>query len=107
MTRKPTREQQEQFSKNQIKISRAINQGSARPSEIKKITGLSYATIRKHLKNFPKLKALIIRKVGKYGNLTLPKFWIEQIERKTGKPLREVIVETNDKLIIHPYQREI
>jgi hypothetical protein len=50
MTRKPTESQQKQFLKNKADILKILGQTSSAPSEIKKKTGLSYATIRKHLK---------------------------------------------------------
>lgn len=48
--REPTESQQKEFLKNQANILTVINKAPSTPSEIKKKTLLSYATIRKHTK---------------------------------------------------------
>jgi len=47
----------------------------------------------------------IIRKIIQVGTskaVSLPKSWLELIERETGKPVKEVAVEVNGVLIIKP-----
>lgn len=47
----------------------------------------------------------IIRKVTTVGaarGITLPKSWIDYIERKTGEKLTEVLLEINDVLKVIP-----
>ena len=45
----------------------------------------------------------IIRKVYKHGNskaISIPKSWLDLIEREWGKPVREVAMEINDHIMI-------
>jgi len=47
----------------------------------------------------------IIRKVTTVGGakgITLPKSWLEWIERETGRPLREVALEIDRNITIIP-----
>jgi len=47
----------------------------------------------------------IIRKVLQHGNsraVSLPKSWLDLIERETGKTIKEVTVEVNGVLTIQP-----
>jgi len=47
----------------------------------------------------------IIRKIIQVGTskaVSLPKSWLELIERETGKPVKEVAVEVNGVLTIKP-----
>ena len=47
----------------------------------------------------------LIRKVIQVGTskaISLPKSWLELIERETGKSIKEVTVEVNGVLIIQP-----
>jgi len=47
----------------------------------------------------------IIRKIIQVGTskaVSLPKSWLELIEREAGKPVKEVAVEVNGVLIIKP-----
>ena len=47
----------------------------------------------------------LIRKVIQVGTskaISLPKSWLELIERETGKPIKEVAVEVNGVLTIRP-----
>lgn len=48
---------------------------------------------------------MLIRKVIQVGTskaVSLPKSWLELIERETGKPLKEVTLEVNENLIVRP-----
>ena len=47
----------------------------------------------------------LIRKLFKSGSsraMTIPSSWLELIERDSGKPVKEVTVEVNGCLTIHP-----
>jgi antitoxin component of MazEF toxin-antitoxin module len=47
----------------------------------------------------------IIRKIIQVGTsraISLPKSWLELIERESGRPIKEVSMEINGTLIIHP-----
>jgi len=47
----------------------------------------------------------LIQKVIRIGDsraVTIPKSWLEQIERETGKKVKEVAVEVNGVLTIKP-----
>ena len=48
----------------------------------------------------------IIRKLIAFGNsskgITLPKSWLELIEKETGKTVKEVAVEVDEFLTIQP-----
>jgi antitoxin component of MazEF toxin-antitoxin module len=46
----------------------------------------------------------IIRKLIKVGDskaVTIPSSWIEEIERRTGKPITEVMMELNGAITIY------
>ena len=46
-----------------------------------------------------------IRKIIRIGNsfaVTIPKDWLKYYERKNGKKITEVLIETNGKLTIQP-----
>jgi hypothetical protein len=48
----------------------------------------------------------IIKKVTTVGagrGICLPKSWLEWIERQTGQPLREVLLEVDNTLTIIPF----
>ena len=51
-------------------------------------------------------KIPLIKKIIDYGKtskgIILPKSWLELIERQTGKPIKEVAMEVDGKLIISP-----
>jgi antitoxin component of MazEF toxin-antitoxin module len=52
------------------------------------------------------IKTRIIRKVIKAGPnsfaVTLPKSWLDLLERQTGEKLTEVTLEVDDKITIEP-----
>ena len=51
----------------------------------------------------------LIRKVIHVGTsraVSLPKSWLDLIERETGKTIKEVTVEVNEALIIRPILEE-
>ena len=43
-----------------------------------------------------------IFKIGGSRAITLPKSWLELIERETGKPVKEIAMEVDGKLTIEP-----
>jgi len=48
----------------------------------------------------------LIRRVYNFGEaigVTLPKSWFDEIERRTGKKIREVLMSVNEKIVIEPY----
>jgi antitoxin component of MazEF toxin-antitoxin module len=49
----------------------------------------------------------LIRRVYNFGNeaigVTLPKSWFDEIERRTGKKIQEVLMSVNEKIVIEPY----
>jgi hypothetical protein len=51
----------------------------------------------------------IIRKVttvGEAKGITLPKSWLDWVERQTGKPVREVLLEIDKTITIIPILEE-
>lgn len=47
----------------------------------------------------------IIRRVIAFGDskaVTLPKSWIEEIERRTGQKIRELALEVNGSILVSP-----
>ena len=47
----------------------------------------------------------IIRKVttvGRAKGITLPKSWLEWLEREYGEPIREVLLEIDKEIVIRP-----
>jgi len=50
-----------------------------------------------------------LRKIIRVGNsqaVTIPKPWLSYYERKNGKKVTKVIVESNGNLIIHPILKD-
>lgn len=47
----------------------------------------------------------ILKKIITHGGsrgITLPSSWLSLIEKETGKPLKEVLMEVNDSIVIKP-----
>jgi hypothetical protein len=48
----------------------------------------------------------LIRKVIKHPDgtrlITLPKSWVGDVERKTGKPLKEIYMDVGEVIVVRP-----
>ena len=48
----------------------------------------------------------LIRRVYNFGDaigVTLPKSWLDEIKRRTGREIKEVLMSVNEKIVIEAY----